>query len=53
MIQTVSATRISQPMRITKVITPKAPQSSPHQKVRICQLKCDSSQVPFASSRFT
>jgi hypothetical protein len=30
-----------------------ATQSSPYQKVRICQRKCDSSHVPRTSPRFT
>ena len=30
----------------------EAAQKKPHQNVRICQRKCDSSQVPRASPRF-
>ena len=53
MIQMPSATRISQPMTITNVITPIAAHSRPYQNVRICQRKWDSSQVPRTSLRFT
>ena len=51
------AIQVPIPTRITDSGSETRPTNSAHssanQKVRICQLKCDSSQVPRTSLRFT
>ena len=49
----IHATKIPMPSVMMMKSTQSETHSNPNQKVRICHRKCDSSQVPRASLRFT
>ncbi|MND01365.1 hypothetical protein D3C83_203330 [compost metagenome] len=48
-----STTATGMPTTVAKAMAPITSQSSANQKVRICQEKCESSQVARTSERFT